>query len=1574
MSLSSFFEWFRANEQRSRRNVQRQTRRRRFERLEDRCLLSATPLDPIEIPMADDPPVIGSPDLSEFLAPVGGQFAFSLVDEGDFYWHFDEQIPIHRVATEYIVQLTAESDPSTVIGDLAAYGGVLTNFAASTSPAGSQSLSFKMLAGQYAIPSMEDVDQAATSVEGVDWITPVFVGADSGSRIFLTDEVAVALAPEIDPTDFFATGFSNWYRFFDNQYIATVSNGNGLDSLDVANALSTDSRVEWAAPNFYTDYRVTDIPNDPLFGNQWNLDNTGQTGAKTDSDSDLPAAWDVTTGSSDIVIAVLDNGVQTNHPDLSIFVNTGEIPGNGIDDDGNGYIDDVNGWNFVPPGVGNNNPNPVSSDDNHGTAVAGVAAAIGDNSIGISGAAQNVQVLPIKIAQDPGDGGGFVTPEKIARAVYYAAGIVIDAFGNPTGATWDAADILVNSWGGGSASPVLTAAFDYIQTRGRNGLGVASFNAAGNAADGTIPALKYRKIEIPVTPGNKQYIWSFQTNSDGVFLGEKQAWIADITLPNGTHELLDADNTLVGWGNSGQSWVIADDPTHAFGTARYVARSAQLTQANQQSNLFSPVINVSANSTLSFARYVSSQLQFDQFGNPVSDPLVLFEITNGGTPVAVWADAGDPFPIRPVSYPASIGSTIAVGASTDWDYRSAYSQFGTTLDFVGPSGGGYEGVPSTDRTGANGYSSGDYVSELSGTSFSTPLAAGIAALMLSKNPSLTPADIRSIMRGTADQIGGNNGATQYVGGINQYYGYGRVNAWAALEATPILGDYNGDGVVNAADYVVWRDTDGSQQGYDWWFAAFGTGTPTLPGDYNGDGVVNAADYVVWRDNFGSDTNLDADGNGNGVIDLGDFDLWKSMFNVTIEASIAGDFDSNGIVDMGDRELWEAQDPLADADEDEDVDQDDYDIWEANFGLTNAGVFPATLIGLDGPPLRIVSQAPQITEVTVSGSASTHDPYSFSGVTGSGAQLQTVPVGGADTIQLSFSEEVLVTSTDFTLTHMEGLTLPSVDTFTYDLDTRTATWQFDDELPRGQYLIQLADSVYDLDHDALDGEFFNPWSVNDSADTTSELPSGDGTAGGEFRFRFTLLPGDFSGNNVGDSADGTIWTNNQSISSGALQTDGDADGDGDVDSTDNGIRVAQFGLNYTNWPSSEPGMILVSTATDESDANYTYGDVSLREALLIAAANAGADTIVFRQDLWDSTLTLTAGQLVVGSDVTIAGPGADRLSISGNDASRVFSISDGVEAAIRDVTLTEGLATNGNGGAIFSLGDLRLERVVVSDSLATVVSGNINGWGGGVFSDKGDLTIIDSTIEYNEAYKGGGVVKQRGASGEVLEINGSTIAYNLAAPSTGNVHAYGGGLIIYGFSEMEASVVNSTISNNSAVYAGGIIAIGDSALNVEIVNSTIAQNDAYGESPMAGEGGIRVVDATVTLRNSIVALNTSNAASKNIGPGLSASSSFNLIGAQSNNYSFPTGNGNQVGVSDTNVGLAALGFYGGPTKTHALLEGSLAIDAGDDTLALAFDLLSDQRGENRFSDGDSDDDPFVDIGAFELAADEYFGSI
>jgi subtilisin family serine protease len=139
---------------------------------------------------------------------------------------------------------------------------------------------------------------------------------------------------------------------------------------------------------------------DPLFPNQWALENIGQSGGTIDADINAPESWLVETGSLDFVVGVIDSGVDYNHNDLTanLWQNSLEIPGNGIDDDGNGYIDDVYGINAI---TGSGDP---LDDYLHGTHVTGAIGAVGDNSLGISGIMQVARVLNCKFLNSTGVG------------------------------------------------------------------------------------------------------------------------------------------------------------------------------------------------------------------------------------------------------------------------------------------------------------------------------------------------------------------------------------------------------------------------------------------------------------------------------------------------------------------------------------------------------------------------------------------------------------------------------------------------------------------------------------------------------------------------------------------------------------------------------------------------------------------------------------------------------------------------------------------------------------------------------------------------------------------------------------------------------------------------------------------------------------------------------------------------------------------------------------------------------------------------------------------------------------------
>ena len=213
--------------------------------------------------------------------------------------------------------------------------------------------------------------------------------------------------------------------------------------------------VEYVEKNFI--YRIDEtMPNDPSFAQQYAWKNTGQTGGTSGADVRATLAWDKTRGNSNVVVAVIDTGVDYLHQDLQLnmWTNPGEanLCSNGVDDDGNGFVDDCRGWNFVSD---NNDPR---DDHNHGSHVAGTIGARTDNGMGVAGANWAVQIMPIKAFNSSGAG----TLADIIPAIDYA--------------TANGAMMSNNSWGGGGYSQALKDAIDRA-----NAAGVLFITVAGNS-------------------------------------------------------------------------------------------------------------------------------------------------------------------------------------------------------------------------------------------------------------------------------------------------------------------------------------------------------------------------------------------------------------------------------------------------------------------------------------------------------------------------------------------------------------------------------------------------------------------------------------------------------------------------------------------------------------------------------------------------------------------------------------------------------------------------------------------------------------------------------------------------------------------------------------------------------------------------------------------------------------------------------------------------------------------------------------------------------------------------------------
>jgi subtilisin family serine protease len=219
-------------------------------------------------------------------------------------------------------------------------------------------------------------------------------------RRYAQDQILVKLKENIEPREALGSEFVTRAGAIRLERLGrAIAGGEFLVQLDgnipveeAVRQAQSSPLVEYAEPNYIL--RAAATPNDSMFDEQWGLLNSGING-KAGADIGATRAWDITTGSASVVVAVIDTGAAVGHPDLAAnaWVNPGEIPGNGIDDDNNNFIDDVNGWNFY---ANNNRPAEAAFENSHGTHVAGIIGAAGNNGLGVAGVAWHVKIMTVK--------------------------------------------------------------------------------------------------------------------------------------------------------------------------------------------------------------------------------------------------------------------------------------------------------------------------------------------------------------------------------------------------------------------------------------------------------------------------------------------------------------------------------------------------------------------------------------------------------------------------------------------------------------------------------------------------------------------------------------------------------------------------------------------------------------------------------------------------------------------------------------------------------------------------------------------------------------------------------------------------------------------------------------------------------------------------------------------------------------------------------------------------------------------------------------------------------------------------
>ena len=381
----------------------------------------------------------------------------------------------------------------------------------------------------------------------------------------------------------------------------------------------------------------------------------------------------------------------------------------------------------------------------------------------------------------------------------------------------------------------------------------------------------------------------------------------------------------------------------------------------------------------------------------------------------------------------------------------------------------------------------------------------------------------------------------------------------------------------------------------------------------------------------------------------------------------------------------------------------------------------------------------------------------------------------------------------------------------------------------------------------------------------------------------------------------------------------------VRATDNcGLTTdASFTLNVV------PPLKTVTKIEDTNDG-VCDADCSLREA--IATAVSG-DTVLFAAPLFDTAQTITLGSelSVSGKTISVTGRAINLTTLSGNNQNRIFNVANNGNLTLNNLTITNG-SDAANGGGVYNAGTLQINNCAISNN---AINGSGESRGGGLYNhDFATTTVTGSTISGNSV--------------------------------TGNDTA-GGGLYNGSFSTL--TITNSTISGNTVSGSGNFVNVGGGIANsngiLTVKNSTVSGNTANGGTNNRG-GGIHSQYRTLTLIGVTITGNIAGVSGFSYGGGFFSSQDDVILAnsivsgnsAPSNPNIFGSLNPSNFNLIDGDARLAPLGFYGGNTKTHALLPDSPALNGGNPAYNADTHGITDQRGSSRVIGNR------IDIGAFE----------